>query len=114
MANIAIVLVLVIIISFVRLQRYEVFLRFPNFGAIFYFAPFCIVSLVGCEKCVGAFCADVLTTEPPSSDNPLLSQPNAFITPHIAWATTEARSRLLQIAIANVRAFASGKPQNAV
>ena len=66
------------------------------------------------EGRLGAFCADVLTTEPPSSDNPLLSQPNAFITPHIAWATTEARSRLLQIAIANVRAFASGKPQNAV
>ena len=63
---------------------------------------------------LGAFCADVLTTEPPSSNNPLLSQPNAFITPHIAWASTEARTRLLQIAIANVRAFASGKPQNTV
>ena len=63
---------------------------------------------------LGAFCADVLTTEPPSSNNPLLSQPNAFITPHIAWASTEARTRLLQIAIANVRAFANGKPQNAV
>jgi len=56
----------------------------------------------------------VLTTEPPSSNNPLLSQSNAFITPHIAWASTEARTRLLQIAIANVRAFANGKPQNAV
>lgn len=66
------------------------------------------------EGRLGAFCADVLTTEPPSSNNPLLSQPNAFITPHIAWASTEARTRLLQIAIANVRAFANGKPQNAV
>ena len=66
------------------------------------------------EGLLGAFCADVLTTEPPSSNNPLLSQPNAFITPHIAWASTEARTRLLQIAIANVRAFASGKPQNTV
>lgn len=66
------------------------------------------------EGRLGAFCADVLTTEPPSSNNPLLSQPNAFITPHIAWASTEARTRLLQIAIANVRAFASGKPQNTV
>ena len=66
------------------------------------------------EELLGAFCADVLTTEPPSSNNPLLSQPNAFITPHIAWASTEARTRLLQIAIANVQAFASGKPQNTV
>ena len=66
------------------------------------------------EGLLGAFCADVLTIEPPSSNNPLLSQPNAFITPHIAWASTEARTRLLQIAIANVRAFASGKPQNTV
>lgn len=66
------------------------------------------------EGRLGAFCADVLTTEPPSGDNPLLSQPNAFITPHIAWASTEARIRLLQIAIANVKAFVSGKPQNAV
>ena len=61
-----------------------------------------------------AFCADVLTTEPPSADNPLLAQPHAYITPHIAWASTEARVRLLQIAIDNVRAFVSGKPQNVV
>ena len=61
-----------------------------------------------------AFCADVLTTEPPSADNPLLVQPHAYITPHIAWASTEARVRLLQIAIDNVRAFVSGKPQNVV
>ena len=61
-----------------------------------------------------AFCADVLTTEPPSSDNPLLSQPNAFITPHIAWASTEARSRLIQIATANVRAFLNRSPQNVI
>ena len=66
------------------------------------------------EGRLGAFCADVLTTEPPASNNPLLSQPHAFITPHIAWASTEARIRLLQIAIANVRAFANGKPQNVV
>ena len=64
------------------------------------------------EERLCAFCADVLTTEPPSSDNPLLSQPNAFITPHIAWASTEARSRLIQIATANVRAFLNRTPQN--
>ena len=61
-----------------------------------------------------AFCADVLTEEPPKATNPLLNQPNAFITPHIAWATKEARSRLLQVAIANVRSFLNGHPQNAV
>ena len=61
-----------------------------------------------------AFCADVLTEEPPKADNPLLRQPQAFITPHIAWATTEARTRLLQIAIANIRSFLNGKPVNVV
>ena len=66
------------------------------------------------EGQLAAFCADVLTEEPPKADNPLLSQPNAFITPHIAWATKEARSRLLQVAISNVRAFLNAKPQNIV
>ena len=66
------------------------------------------------ERQLAAFCADVLTEEPPKADNPLLKQPNAFITPHIAWATEEARSRLLQIAISNVEAFLNAKPQNVV
>ncbi len=66
------------------------------------------------EGRLGAFCADVLTTEPPDINNPLLSAPNAFITPHIAWASTEARNRLLQIAIDNVRAFISGNHHNIV
>lgn len=63
---------------------------------------------------IAAFCADVLTEEPPKAENPLLKLPNAFITPHIAWASTEARIRLLQVATDNVRAFISGKPQNMV
>ena len=63
---------------------------------------------------LAAYCADVLTQEPPQADNPLLSQPNAFITPHIAWATTEARTRLLQVVISNVQAFLAGTPQNVV
>ena len=66
------------------------------------------------EGQLAAFCADVLTEEPPKADNPLLSQPNAFITPHIAWATEEARSRLLQVAISNVEAFLNAKPENVV
>ena len=66
------------------------------------------------SKTLAAFCADVLTEEPPKADNPLLGQPNAFITPHIAWASTEARQRLLEVAIGNVRAFVNGTPQNMV
>ena len=61
-----------------------------------------------------AFCADVLTEEPPKADNPLLRCENAYITPHIAWASSEARVRLLDVAINNVRAFIEGKPQNVV
>lgn len=66
------------------------------------------------EGRLAAFCADVLTQEPPLADNPLLKQPNAFITPHIAWASKEARVRLIQVATSNVRAFLSGTPQNVV
>lgn len=61
-----------------------------------------------------AFCADVLTEEPPKADNPLLGCENAYITPHIAWASCEARVRLLDVAIGNVKAFAEGKPKNVV
>ena len=63
---------------------------------------------------LAAFCADVLTEEPPKATNPLLRQPNAFITPHIAWASKEARSRLLRVAIDNVRSFLTAHPQNVV
>ena len=66
------------------------------------------------DKRIAAYCADVLTEEPPRADNPILKQQNAYITPHIAWATVEARVRLLQVAIENVRAFLSGTPQNVV
>ena len=61
-----------------------------------------------------AYCADVVTEEPPKADHPLLHAPNAFITPHIAWATVEARKRLLQTAIGNVEAFVNGHPVNVV
>jgi len=64
--------------------------------------------------CLGAYCADVITEEPPSITNPLLSCKKAYLTPHIAWATLEARSRLVAIAINNVRAFVQGQPQNVI
>ncbi len=57
---------------------------------------------------------DVLSSEPPSPDNPLLRAKNCIVTPHIAWATKEARTRLLDTAIANVRAFLDGDPVNVV
>ena len=63
---------------------------------------------------LAAYGADVLDTEPPACDNELLSAPNAFITPHIAWATVEARKRLIRIATENVQAYLSGTPRNIV
>ncbi|UKK47327.1 D-2-hydroxyacid dehydrogenase [Prevotella sp. E9-3] len=66
------------------------------------------------EGRLAAYCADVLTNEPPLADNPLLTQSNAYLTPHIAWATGEARKRLLAVAIENVRAFVRQHPQNMV
>jgi len=57
---------------------------------------------------------DVLSTEPPEPDNPLYTALNVTIPPHIAWATREARSRLMEIAVENLRAFLSGEPKNVV
>ena len=56
-----------------------------------------------------AYGTDVLSIEPARTDNPLLKAKNCYITPHIAWATTEARTRLMTIAVENVRQFIAGK-----
>ena len=63
---------------------------------------------------VRAFGGDVLSTEPPKADNPLLGLANSYVTPHIAWATKEARERLMAIAAENLRRFLAGNPVNAV
>ena len=57
---------------------------------------------------------DVMSQEPPRADNPLLSARNCFTTPHIGWATVEARDRLMQTAASNLTAYLSGTPRNSV
>lgn len=57
---------------------------------------------------------DVLSSEPPTPDNPLLLARNCYITPHLGWATIEARKRLMDIAVANVANFIEGTPTNVV
>ncbi len=57
---------------------------------------------------------DVLSAEPPPADNPLLTAPNCYITPHLAWATFAARQRLIGEIVENLRAFLAGTPRNQV
>jgi glycerate dehydrogenase len=57
---------------------------------------------------------DVLSTEPPTADNPLLTARHCLITPHIAWAAGAARKRLMGVAVENLRTFLAGTPQNVV
>lgn len=64
--------------------------------------------------CLAGAGLDVLSTEPPPPNNPLLQAKNCIITPHNAWGTHAARSRLMNIAMENIRAFLNGKPQNVV
>ena len=63
---------------------------------------------------IAAYGADVLSVEPAEIGNPLLKAKNCFLTPHIAWATREARQRLISICIENIKAFISGTAINQV
>lgn len=63
---------------------------------------------------IAAYAADVLTVEPARPDNPLLKAKNCYLTPHIAWATREARQRLMHTCAENIKAFLVGKPVNVV
>ena len=63
---------------------------------------------------VGGAAVDVASSEPIRADNPLLHAPNCIITPHISWATKEARERIMQMTAENVKSFIDGKPMNVV
>ena len=66
------------------------------------------------NKIIAGAGLDVLSSEPPKSDNPLITAPNCVITPHIAWASFEARKRLLQMVADNLSAFMEGEATNVV
>jgi len=63
---------------------------------------------------LAGYATDVLAQEPPPADHPLAGAPNCVITPHLAWASVESRSRLLQETAANIAAFLAGTPRNRV
>ena len=67
-----------------------------------------------CSGHVRCYMADVLSSEPPDADNPLLHAPNAVITPHVAWAPRQTRERLMAIVVENVRSFLAGVPEHVV
>ncbi len=66
------------------------------------------------EGLIAGAAIDVLSVEPPPADNPLFKAKNCIITPHIAWATSEARARLMDTVVSNLAAFTSGAPVNVV
>ena len=63
---------------------------------------------------IACYMADVMDTEPPKAQDPLLAAKNTILTPHVAWAPYETRKRLLGVVVENIRAYLAGKPQNVV
>ena len=72
-----------------------------------------LAAALACGK-VGCAAVDVASSEPIRADNPLLHAPNCIITPHISWATKEARERIMQMTADNVKSFMAGKPAHVV
>jgi len=66
------------------------------------------------KETIAGAALDVLSTEPPVASNPLLQAKNCLITPHIAWATFEARSRLMSVVVNNIKSFLEGKVEHVV
>lgn len=66
------------------------------------------------QQTISGAAVDVLSVEPPLPNNPLIGAPNCLITPHIAWATREARNRLIQLTVDNISSFLAGNPKNVV
>ena len=72
-----------------------------------------VADALNCGK-LRAAAVDVVTTEPIVASNPLLTAKNCIITPHMSWAATEARARIVSITAENIRAYLAGNPQNVV
>ena len=72
-----------------------------------------VADALNCGK-IRAAAVDVVTTEPIVASNPLLTAKNCIITPHMSWAATEARARIVSITAENIRAYLAGNPQNVV
>ncbi len=72
-----------------------------------------LAAALACGK-VGGAALDVLSSEPPAADNPLLGAPNCLVTPHIAWGAREARQRIMDTAAENLARFLAGEAQNVV
>jgi glycerate dehydrogenase len=66
------------------------------------------------KEMIAGAALDVLSAEPPVTSNPLLHAKNCLITPHIAWATFEARSRLMNVVVNNIKYFLEGNPEHVV
>lgn len=95
----------------IELMKHHAFLINTSRGQLVNEAD--LAEALNSERIAGAG-LDVLSTEPPSHDNPLLKAKNCYITPHIAWASKEARMRMMDFTADNIKAFVSSQPHNIV